>query len=254
MAGWATAHFLVSLLSVCAVLALGYAVSRRVPVLGPVVSVGLLWAGLRGGGLILLGSATGSLLGFEPEPGVLLAQFFAAVAVLVLVWAKPRGAVWLPAIVAVALALSPLLNLEEYRVSRYADTQCMGDPGGLIACSSAQHPRLVDALATPMGRLREADVEGVFPATVVENYPGAQPQPGPEVMGWDTATADLVRGARIGADSFARQLASPTHCVAEPPAELRERVRLGALALLESSPDIPAGLGADAQRLYRCEF
>lgn len=258
MAGWAVVHFLVSLLGVCAVMMLGFRVARWRPALGPVLTVGLLYLALNGGGLILLGSATGSLLGFEPRPVVLAAQGLAAVVALILAGAIPSGRGWAALPVAALLALSFLLNLEEYRVSRYADTQCTGDPGGLIACSSAQHPRLVDSLAAQMVRLREAaraeGLEDALPTTVVENYPGAQPQPGPGIMGWDTATADLPRGAWIGADAFARQLSSPTHCAAEPPAELRERVRLGALALLESSADIPAGLGEDAQRLYRCAF
>ncbi|KQB86982.1 hypothetical protein [Corynebacterium lowii] len=217
LAGWAWAHLGVSLLSIGAVLALGFVLSAQSAFLGPIAVAGVLYLALDGRGLVLLGSSNGSLLGYEPSPGVLLAQFITALVALGLALAlvgRGRAGASISAIMLALLALSPQLSLTEYHVVASGDTQCVSDAAGPRTCVSAQHARLSDSLDYWTVQWREATqaagmAEGL-PVTVAENYPATRPgfhdagatfpvTSGPEVIAWALSMEELAPGERVSA-------------------------------------------------------
>lgn len=294
----AAVHLLVALLSMVTILTVVLYVAVAGGVVGPVVGViAVLWLGvtaLNGGGLVALGSSTGSMLGFGPDWATLLVQTLAALGVIAAsCWAlvswtpAMRGVTWrgIGAFAAlVLLAISPALALAPYAPTDDGRLMCYGDGNGPRTCVAEQHARFLDPLHTRFEELRAgahaAGVEESLPHTVVESFTRTQasePRPGEpsdrqisaEVAGWRPTSEDLgASDPQLSRESVVAEIALPGHCpqlwAEEPPADsFWEDVDALTAAYLTLAEDGPSAaeiesaateVEAIAPRLQRCDF
>ncbi|GAA1488914.1 hypothetical protein [Brachybacterium sacelli] len=234
-----TVHLLVSLLSTLAILSVVLCVAVAGGIVGPIVGVlAALWLGVTAlgeGGLVTIGSSTGSMLGFAPSWGSLAAQAVASViAIGVSTWAV---ATWAPSIrglswrrigafaVLVILAASPALALTLYVPTTDGRLMCYGDGGqGMRTCVAEQHERLLDPLHERFEEFRaaaqDAGVEDALPHTVVESYTLTRTDTvqsnlriSGDVADWRPTNEELgAADPEVSRQSVAEELAMPSHC------------------------------------------
>ncbi len=228
------AFFILVMLAALAASPFGY-------IAGAAVGLLLVWTMMTGGGFLLLGTSTGSLVGYEPVPWVL--GVVAAVAVLITgcgVWlfirwsGKSAASTGSGSMIHRSLAgglvlimgVSPFLHLPENRVAWYKDLDCMkGEKGAL--CVSEQHTPLIDSLAWQYGKLRavaaQFGVLDVIPVSLFTGMPSTHPGihvndgfdmvSGPREHPWYPSREELSdRVAHGYTQSFLDAVVIPGHC------------------------------------------
>ncbi|MBV7294452.1 hypothetical protein KRX51_00775 [Corynebacterium sp. TAE3-ERU12] len=200
--------------------------------------------------LVLLGGASGSLLGLEPVPTTLAVQAFFALALVglsaFLLAQRGRseglyetdgfkeqgstvGAMVVVFFLTVIAGVSPSFQLSSERFSSRNDLTCVGGTPLPRTCTSAQHIRFLDNLDTRNLQLREAaknfGVDNVVPASVIEAYgPTAAGGPAPtnatwalreapDIAGWQPTPSELADPrSNVTVESFMEGLTYPARC------------------------------------------
>jgi hypothetical protein len=293
---WASIHVLVVVLSVAAILMaallVGWMSSTAAVVLAPLVGLWLALVAMNQTGLVTIGSTTGSMLGFGPAWGSVIAQVIAALVVIVVGYliliARERPGVKLPwtsiltIAIVVVLGASGGLQLAPYQPTSVAESACYGNGnnGGSRTCMSVQHERLLDPLDQQYlafeHAAKDVGVPDAIPRTVVEDYtefesPSKQAdlRIGPEVAAWRASEDELSNpNPMVTQESFAEAITDPSHCpqmsAEDPPADavfaLMDKAKAEALTMVDedaSKADRHAAavtLKKDRQTLMSCDF